>query len=105
MVVLANPMWAFRTANPGPEDIRLVAEISDSTLAFDLRVKAKLYARAGIVEYWVIDVQGRRLIVHREPQSDGSFGSVLSYRENEPVNPIAAPETEFRLADLFKEEA
>jgi Uma2 family endonuclease len=42
-----------------------VVEISDSTLGFDLTAKAELYARAGIVEYWVVYVAARRLIVLR----------------------------------------
>src|SRR5260370_978463 len=53
LIVLARPSREFRNANPQPADLRLVVEISDSTLGFDLTVKAALYARAGIVEYWV----------------------------------------------------
>jgi Uma2 family endonuclease len=64
-----------------------------------------LYARAGIVEYWVLDINSRRVIVHREPQPNGTFGSVLSYAEQEDIRPLAAPEAVFRLSDLFKEEA
>ncbi len=41
------------SANPVPGDLLLVVEISDSTLQFDLRVKAALYARTEIMEYWV----------------------------------------------------
>src|SRR5262249_49548446 len=40
---------------PGPSDLRLVAEVADTTLAFDLSTKAGLYARASISEYWVLD--------------------------------------------------
>ena len=39
-----------------------MVEVSDTTLNFDLSVKAPLYARAGILEYWVMDIQARRLI-------------------------------------------
>jgi Uma2 family endonuclease len=101
LAILSKPLWEFKTRNPLPVDIRLLVEISDSSLAFDLRTKAALYARAGIPEYWVVDVHGRRLIVHREPKPGGTFGSVLSYSQHEPVGPIAAPEVELRLADLF----
>jgi hypothetical protein len=41
------------------------------TLRFDLTVKAAIYARAGIAEYWVLDVNGRRMIVHRDPTPAG----------------------------------
>ena len=42
------------TETPGPADLLLVLEISDTTLEFDLTVKAGLYARAGIREYWAL---------------------------------------------------
>src|SRR5579859_4079058 len=76
--------------NPRPEDILMVIEVSDSTLDFDLTKKAPLYARAGIPEYWVLDVNGRRLIVHREP-AGGRYGSVVVYHEQEGLAPLASP--------------
>jgi hypothetical protein len=58
-----------RSSNPQSQDIRLLVEIADSSLNFDVNVKAALYARAGIVEYRVVDVTGRRLYCHRNPGS------------------------------------
>ncbi len=84
LVVLARPSREFLDANPRPADLRLVVEISGSTLGFDLTTKAELYARAGIVEYWVIDVAAPRLIVHRDPRQ-GLYGSVTAYSEEETV--------------------
>jgi len=80
----------FRSATPQPQDLDLVVEIPDTSLAFDLTVKAALYARAGIAEYWVLDVPGRRLIVHRDPQS-GQYGALTAYNEQEGVAPLGAP--------------
>jgi Uma2 family endonuclease len=100
LVVLAKPSREFRDANPCPADLRLVVEISDSTLGLDLTTKAELYARAGIVEYWVVDVAARRLIVHRDPR-EGIYGSVTDYSEEESVTPLASSGGEFRLADAF----
>jgi Uma2 family endonuclease len=74
--------------NPQPEDLRLVAEVSNTTVSFDLKLKAKLYARAGIQEYWVINIPEKKLIVHREPK-DGSYTSVGTYASNEEVRPFA----------------
>jgi Uma2 family endonuclease len=90
----------FRSANPGPKDLHLVVEVSDTSLNFDLTTKAVLYARAGIPEYWVLDVSGRRLIVHRHPQS-GKYTAVLVYNEQEAVAPLAAPHALFKAADAF----
>ena len=92
----------FPSANPGPEDLHLVVEIADSSLGFGPRTKAALYARAGIAEYWVLDVAGRRLLVHREPRS-GQYASVAAYSEDESVVPLSAPHAAFRVADAFPE--
>jgi Uma2 family endonuclease len=99
LIVLRQDESHF-TSNPRPQDLRLVVEIADSSLSFDLKVKAALYARAGISEYWVLDVRGRRLVVHRDPQS-GMYADVAAYGEQESVSPLAAPEAEFRVADAF----
>lgn len=100
LVVLSKPSRKFRDANPRPDDLQLVVEISDSTLGFDLTTKAELYARAGIVEYWVFDVPARRLIVHRDPL-EGLYRSVTVYGADETVTPLASPGPEFRVADAF----
>src|SRR6202162_3964680 len=100
IIVLNRDLSNFRSANPGPQDLHLVVEVADTTLNFDLTVKAALYARAGIAEYWVLDVSGRRLIVHRHPQS-GKYTAVLVYSEQEEVAPLAAPHAMFKPADAF----
>lgn len=54
------------------EAVRLVIEISDSTLATDLGPKGDLYASAGIPEYWVVDLNESRVLIHANPRPDGS---------------------------------
>lgn len=54
-----------------PATAALVIEVSVSSLRRDLVRKASLYAAAGVDEYWVIDLDGRRAIVHRDPRDDG----------------------------------
>jgi Uma2 family endonuclease len=49
----------------------LVIEVAHSSLARDLALKAALYAEADVTEYWVLDLNGRRLVVHRRPSGDG----------------------------------
>ena len=88
------------TGRPRPEDLRLVVEVSDTALLFDLSVKANLYARAEIVEYWVLDVTGRRLIVHRDPQG-GKYASVLAFADHEATAPLAAPAAQIRAAEVL----
>lgn len=90
----------FSGEEPMPSELALVAEIADRTLDFDIKIKAPLYARAGIPEYWVLDLHGRRLIVHRNP-SGSVYKSVVAYNEQERVSPLAAPDREISVADLL----
>lgn len=101
VIVLRRPSATFQSEPPQPGDVALAVEIADSTLRFDLTVKAALYARAGIVEYWVLDLSGRRLIVHRDP-APGGYRSVVAYSESESVAPLASPQREFPVGDIFK---
>ena len=83
-----------------PGDIRMVAEVSDTTLSFDLGAKARLYARAGIPEYWVLDVNGRRLIVHQQPEA-GEYGSIQAFAEDEMVQTPLTGEATIAVRDLL----
>ena len=98
-VLKAAPI-EFGDLAPRPSDLALVVEIADTTLNFDLTTKAALYARAGIPEYWVLDLNGRRLIVHRDPSS-GVYKSVVAYSDQERVAPLSAPGRELLVADLL----
>jgi len=53
-----------------PSQALLVIEIAVSSRALDLGAKAEIYATAGVVEYWVIDVQSRTIHVHDSPSGD-----------------------------------
>jgi Uma2 family endonuclease len=74
--------------------------VSDAYVGFDLTAKASLYARAGILEYWVLDVRDRRLCVLRDPQA-GRYTSALAYSSEETVSPFKAPASTLRVADVF----
>ena len=99
LIVLKKNYDEFRD-NPQPRDFHLVVEISDSTLCYDLMVKGPLYARAGISEFWVVDIQGKQVIVHSEP-SEGRYSSVVAYACGETIIPLAAPHAAFPVASAF----
>lgn len=99
IIVLNKPTTTFQS-NLRPEDLRLVVEIADTSLVFDLTTKAALYARAGIVEYWVLDIANRRMVVHREPQP-GCYQHVVAYTDAESVAPLAAPGQALRISDVL----
>ena len=85
---------------PRPSDILLLVEISDTTLRYDRGTKAAMYAAEGIPEYWLVNLNGRTLEVHRQPES-GRYASVEMYAEVETVAPLSAPNAPVRVADLL----
>ncbi len=100
IAVLSKDGNEYPKTFPPAADVRLLVEISDSTLAFDLGPKARLYARAGIADYWVFDIQARRIIVHRDP-SKGAYSSVIAYSEGEQVAPLAHPNALVAVSSVF----
>lgn len=99
-VVLARPATEFLQENPGANDATFVVEISDTTLSFDRNTKATLYARAGILEYWIVDITGRRIFVHRQPMPSG-YGELIAYSVGEEIAPLVRPKQPVRVADLL----
>jgi Putative restriction endonuclease len=100
LIVLKRDFTDFTKEHPQPRDLELVVEVADSTLYFDLTTKAGLYARAGIVDYWVLDVSGRRMIVHRDPREE-RYSSIVVFGSEESVAPLAAPGSPLRIADVL----
>jgi Uma2 family endonuclease len=88
-----------------PTTALLIVEVSDTTLDYDVTTKAELYATAGIADYWVLDVDGRRLLVFRDPAPipDGgaAYRTHLALGPADSVAPLAAPASTVRVADLL----
>jgi Uma2 family endonuclease len=66
----------YRESLPMPEDVLLLIEVSDTTLRYDRNLKLPLYARAGILEVWIVDLSGEVIERHTDPSGD-------SYRHTE----------------------
>jgi Uma2 family endonuclease len=90
----------YRSERPGPADALLVVEVADSSLRFDRTVKLPLYARAGVVEFWLVDLTLRVLECHRDPSELG-YGSVSEHREGDRITLAAAPEITVVLERVF----
>src|SRR5262245_55613474 len=90
-----------------PSSPALVVEVADSSLRLDRRFKAAIYARAGLREYWIVNLVDRAVEVYREPQApagaaeDWSYGSIELLRPPSQVTPLAAPHTSIPVADLI----
>ncbi|HMO48649.1 MAG TPA: Uma2 family endonuclease [Rubrivivax sp.] len=60
----------YATALPTPADTLLLIEVSDSSLRYDREIKLPRYARRGVPEVWIVDLEAQLLRVHREPNGD-----------------------------------
>ena len=90
----------YATAHPGPEDTLLVMEVSDSTLAFDLEVKSRRYAAAGIPEMWVMNLPGDCIDRLDLPMPAG-YARHTVFRRGETLRPAALPDLELAVDDLL----
>jgi hypothetical protein len=72
VAVLAEAGGEYGRRHPRGDELLLIVEVADTSLRQDLTTKRDLYARASVAEYWVLDLQLRRLIVHRNP-ADGEY--------------------------------
>lgn len=90
----------LRLGTPPPKDVRLAVEVSDSTLRFDRTVKRGQYAAAGILEYWIVDINARALHVLRRP-AGGDYADEQTLTDGDSLSPLAAPETAIAVADLL----
>lgn len=98
---LVSPDWAKRAKTPPQrDDIFLVIEVSDSTLRYDRTVKAELYARHAVAEYWLVDVQRNVVILHREPGEDG-YAVTREAAADEVLEPMALPGLRIAVADIL----
>lgn len=80
-----------RNRHPGPTDTLLVIEVADSSLRKDRGQKRRMYARAGIFEYWIVDLNAERIEVHRDP-AGSRYRSVRLLGPGDIVSPVFAPD-------------
>src|SRR3954452_874470 len=91
---------ALRGSSGHPTTADLVIEVADSSLDFDTNEKRLIYARAGIRDYWVVDINGRRLLVYRDPRA-GDYAIPQALGPADVVAPLGAPPSSVPVADLL----
>lgn len=105
IVVVAGAALDYLDAHP--TTAALVVEVADSSLRLDRRFKAAVYARAGLEEYWIVNLVDQTLEVLRDPQPPAEGAEDWTYRSVEVlwqaaiVTPLAAPAARVAVADLL----
>jgi Uma2 family endonuclease len=100
-IALVQGIWSnYRLRHPSPEEVFLLVEVSQSTLAKDLETKKSVYAEAGIPEYWVLDLVNSLLIVFRNPRGS-NYLSRQEYNSGD-ISPIMFPDIQISVTELFQ---
>lgn len=99
IAIVRLPENIYRNHHPYPQDIYWLIEVSKKTLKKDLEQKIITYARNGILEYWVIDLVNKKLIVHSQPQND-SYLQIAEYQSG-AIKTQAFPNIEIYLDKLL----
>lgn len=92
----------YSKTRPLVEDVLLLIEVSDSTLSRDRNKKGKLYASAGIRDYWIVNIKGRCLEIRRDPVAD-AYQTVQTLRPGQVARPLAFPDLALPVSRLFPE--
>lgn len=105
-VAVVTRQHASLRQHPGGGEVLLVCEVADSSLAYDRKVKLDLYARAGIGEYWIINLNDQVLEIYRQPIVVGrraTYQMRLELLPNQRIAPLAFPDVEIALSEIFPE--
>jgi Uma2 family endonuclease len=90
----------YLSKHPGPEDILLLIEVSDTTLGYDRRRKLDFYANARIPDYWIFALALKRILVHRKPEG-GRYTEVLEVGPGQTISPQAFPDIALSVDAIF----
>lgn len=99
IAIVKLPTSLYDTRHPEPKEIYLLIEIADTTLDIDTDRKQFTYARAGISEYWVVNVKGQQLIVFQQPSA--ARYQMKQTLERGTLCPLAFPDIEVSVETLF----
>jgi Uma2 family endonuclease len=91
---------ADRAAVPEVADVYLIIEVSDTTLSYDQGRKRRLYARAGIPEYWIMDINGRRFLRYTGPNG-GDYQQTDQFVPGDTIDSLVLPAIRLSVAALF----
>lgn len=89
-----------RCALPQPGDVALLIEVADTSLRYDRHVKGPLDAEAGVRDYWIVDLDGVAVEVHRDP-AEGAFRLTERVARGGALTPLAFGDISFTVAEML----
>lgn len=100
LVLLRPRPDRYASADPTPDDVLLLVEVADTTVESDRRVKVPLYARSGIQEAWLVDLEQETVTVYLDPTAAG-YRTARVARRGEQLAPSAFPDRPLAVADIL----
>lgn len=91
----------YENAHPGPEDVLLLIEVAESSLDYDRDFKLPRYGEASILESWLIDLAGQRLLAYKEPLGR-CYRTIQEYHSGDSVPVRAFPSVSLSLESVLK---
>jgi len=91
----------YATSKPRANDVRLVIEVSDSSLTYDREIKLPLYAEAGIQDFWIINLNDSMVEIYRQPLASGHYASRSDFSRGETLSPLAFAELTFKVNEML----
>lgn len=88
-------------SHPQPQDVYLLVEVADSSVRFDREEKLPVYARAGIAEYWLVNLVERKVELYRDPSPDGTYRSITQARHGDHIAPVAFSDVAMTVESLL----
>jgi Uma2 family endonuclease len=99
-VAVVKGTWEDYEDHPTGNDVVLVIEIAETSLQKDRILKSPAYARAGIADYWILNLQNRTLEVRRDPAMT-EYKTLVVLTEQDTVSPLAAPNSPVQVGALL----
>ncbi len=100
LTLLVRREGFYADRHPGPADVLLLIEVAVTSYEYDRSLKLPLYAEAGIREVWLVALERQAIEVYRDP-SKGSYRWVENRRAGDTLAPIAFPDLELDVSELF----
>ncbi len=98
--ILKRRKGFYEESHPQPQDIYLLIEVSVTTINDDRNVKSVLYAKAGIIELWIVDIEGQLVEVYRHPGANG-YESIQQFRPGNSISPLSFPDIAIAVDDIL----
>jgi len=103
-LMVLRPRPKGKRSIPTPADVLLMIEVADTSLRFDKQIKVPLYAKNGIPEVCIVDVDARAITVYLDPLED-RYSNVTEHKIGETISPRFLPEFSLEISRVLDPEA